>query len=346
MTSKELIYNTVQLHPTDRQAVALLSGGSWVLNTHGLSQRDMLTTDSEKTASILFNTYTDIGSDIIWGAPGSGNLVVGALGGHLNFTSKGPSNVSEAPLKSLEDIEDIIKHVDLDVLKTNTALSKLRDITGLIVQKAGSNYVTGGTVWGPVTLAGLLFGVEKFMRGIYKNPGAVHRLLDWTADIFIAYAESYIENGIGFISMGEPNSSGDMISKKHFREFAFPALKKVFAALKLKNIITCLHICGNTEDRLDLIAETGVSLFSMDYKVNMTKARSALGGKIAFAGNVDPVAVMLNETQDGVEHACIQCINEATESGCNGFILMPGCDLPPATPVENVKKMMSMGRKN
>jgi uroporphyrinogen decarboxylase len=289
--------------------------------------------ESGAAADVLFDAYTATGCDIVWSAPGSGNLVVQALGGKLNFRAKGSSDVAEAPIKTIDEIDGI----NLAVLKTDVSLTKIKDISKAVVRKTGNEYAAGATMWGPVTLAGLLFGVENFMRGVYKNQNMIHRLLDWTGDVFITYTENYIEAGIDLIEMGEPNASGDMISKKHFAEFVVPVLQKIFTALRKQNSISCLHICGATTDRFDLIAQTGADIFSMDYKASLAKARAVLDGKMAFAGNMDPVAVMLNETPEGVTRASRHCIAEAGMG--SGFMLMPGCDIPPATPAENIKAM-------
>ena len=58
-----------------------------------------------------------------------------------------------------------------------------------------------------------------------------------------------------------------MISRKHFENFAVPVYNSVYIRLRKKNVITCLHICGNIENRLDLISQTDVSLVSIDYMV-------------------------------------------------------------------------------
>ena len=66
--------------------------------------------------------------------------------------------------------------------------------------------------------------------------------------------------------------------------------------------------------------------------------RRILGQRIAFAGNMNPVAVMLKETPAGVAAACRQAI--AAAGAAEGYILLPGCDIPPSTPIENVKAMV------
>jgi uroporphyrinogen decarboxylase len=95
-------------------------------------------------------------------------------------------------------------------------------------------------------------------------------------------------------------------------------------------------------DRLDLIAETGTSYVSLDYKVDLKWARERFDGRVAFMGNIDPVAVMQQGSVSDVLAACKDCIDRAGPG--NGFILAPGCDLPPTTPMANVKAMTGFAR--
>ncbi|MDR1575117.1 MAG: uroporphyrinogen decarboxylase, partial [Treponema sp.] len=281
---------------------------------------------------VIVAAYRSIDTDIVWAAPGSGNLIIQALGGKLKFRPSGPPDVLEAVIKNSDDIEAI----DIEKFRKDPMLSHVMEITKCIIDKTAPYFALGGSMWGPLTLAGLLYGAEPLMRDMRRNKDAVHVILDWTARLYLAYIEDYIKNGIDLITVGEPTASGDMISRAHFAEFVVPVLKKIYASLAGRGIKTCLHICGNIENRLDLIAETGADLVSLDYKVSLKKAREAFGGRIAFAGNINPVDVLQHGTREEIRQAGSQCIADA---GTAGFILMPGCDIPPSTPAGNIKTM-------
>ena len=79
-------------------------------------------------------------------------------------------------------------------------------------------------------------------------------------------------------------------------------------------------------------------MFSFDHKVTVSEAADELGGKMAFAGQIDPVSVMLEGTSDEVFRSAKACINSV--GNLNGYILMPGCDLPPKTKTQNVLSMV------
>jgi uroporphyrinogen decarboxylase len=340
MNSKQIIDDLLELRPTSRVPATLMSAGAWALNSNGLSLEKALDTEPEVVAEKLFRAYTDAGSDVIWAMSGYNNIVIGAVGGEIKFRSRGTPDVIEAPIKKPSDVDAI----DSNRIRDDRRVRILLEISRLLVKKTeGANYVAL-TRWGPFTLAGLLYGAENLLRDIYKNPGGARHILDFTVDLYLAYAQLYIDQGVDFVLLAEPTASGDMISRAHFEQFVIPVLKKVFSQIRKTKARTALHICGNIEDRLDLLNDIGAELISVDYKVSLAKCRSVFNGRTAFAGNMNPVAVLQRDTPEGVERACEECIAAAGESP--GYLLMPGCDIPPSTPAENIRAMTRTGREH
>jgi uroporphyrinogen decarboxylase len=338
MNSKEIIGSLLDLRPTPRLPVTLMSAGAWALNSNGLSLEKALAAPAEDVAEVLYNAYNSVNSDIVWAMSGYNNIVIGALGGKIKFRLKGTPDVIETLIKDPSDIGSL----DIQKIKKDEKIQFILKVSNILAKKvSGQNYVAL-TRWGPFTLAGLLYGAENLMRDVYKNPGSVRRLVDFTADLYLAYAQLYIDNGVDFFLLAEPTTSGDMISRKHFEVFAIPAFKKIFTALKAKHVRTALHICGNIENRLDLLNDIGAELISVDYKVSLKKCRDIFNNKTAFAGNVNPAGVMLKETPEGVAKVSRECIAEAGNEP--GFLLMPGCDIPPATSADNIRAMTKTGR--
>jgi uroporphyrinogen decarboxylase len=336
MTPKEIIDRTIAFEPTDRQPVALLSGGSWTLYSNGLNIEKALALPPETVADIIFTHNDSVGVDLIWGPPSFGNLVIRSMGGRLIFRAKGPPDVAEPLIQTAADIEKI----DLEKSINDPYLQTMGKITRALVKKAENKYHVAGSLWGPFTMAGLLYGAENLMRGMYRSGDTIRRILGFTGDLFLRFADHFfVENGVTLLSMGDPSASGDMISVKHFGDYVVPVYKKVFGELHKRSIHTCLHICGNIENRLEMMAGAGAGILSLDYKVDLKKARALIGNRIALAGNINPVEVIRQGSPEEVFRAGRQCIADAGKGG--GYLLMPGCDIPPSTPVENVRAMVA-----
>jgi uroporphyrinogen decarboxylase len=339
MTSKEVILNAINLKPTDRVPVALLSGGAWALNRNGLSLKAALSEGAEKSAQILAEAYEKSGSDIAWVGSGYHNLAIGAIGGKIKYREKGTPDVIEALINNSAEVDDI----DLTAVSKDEDINTLYQTGKSLIKYVGSNKIVGVSQWGPFTLAGLLYSAENIMRGIYKDKEGVHKVLEFSTNLYLSYITPFVDAGINIVSIADPSASGDMISREQFENFSLPYLKKVVQKLKSKGVIVLIHICGNTTNRLDLIPQTGADIISVDYKVNLSTARNLVGGKIAFSGNMNPVNIMLNSSPADVEVACRTCIEKAGNSG--GYILMPGCDIPPSVPLENIQAMVKVAHE-
>jgi uroporphyrinogen decarboxylase len=334
MTSKEIIQKTIRLEPTPRLPVSLLSGGAWALNRNDLTLEQALAAGPGRIAEIIAQTNEAVECDIVWPGSGYHNLAIRGVGGRLKFRLRGTPDVQEPLLKSLADISQI----QVNRVQEDDGIRTLVETARLLSHSLGSTTVVGTSQWAPFTLGGLAFGVENLMRGLHKDKPAVHAVLEFASELCFAYLEPFIDAGVSMISLADPTASGDLISREQFIEFSLPYLSRVAAKIKARGVAVTIHICGNTTNRLDTILGSGADIMSVDYKVPLAEARRILGGKIAFAGNMNPVAVMQRQTNQGVADACAECIRAAGPGG--GYIVMPGCDIPPSVPIENVRAMV------
>jgi uroporphyrinogen decarboxylase len=81
----------------------------------------------------------------------------------------------------------------------------------------------------------------------------------------------------------------------------------------------------------------------VDHKTDIAQAKELLYGKMCFAGNVNPVDVMLQGSVELVESTCKQIVETAGTHGA--FVLMPGCDIPPDVPYENITKFIQIAQE-
>ena len=66
-------------------------------------------------------------------------------------------------------------------------------------------------------------------------------------------------------------------------------------------------------------------------------------GKATILGPIDPSAVLALGTPELVEERCKEAIEVLAPGG--GFILGPGCALPPTTPPANVHAMIESAKR-
>jgi len=326
---------TIKNSKGDPISVALLSGGTWAFFQQGLTLKVGLDVP-EEAARILVSTNQKIGSDIVWPGSGYHNLLIEVLGGKITFRPKGNIDVAEPLLSRVADID----RIQIDSLHRHVWIASVRKMIEFTHQAIGQDYLVGTSSWGPFTLAGQFLGVEKLMIGLYKDKPGIHALMDFASEVCFQYLAPAVANGASILSIAEPTASGDLVSLRHFEEFVAPYLTKINERLKQLNAITTLHICGNITDRLSVVPHLGVDLLSVDYKVSLEQAKEVLGNKVTLAGNVNPMILKDGSAED-VAAAAGQCIMDAGQEG--NFILMPGCDIPPSVPLENLQAFIRAG---
>jgi len=339
MKPKEIILAALEGKKTERIPVTLIGAGAWSIREYGITFQEMAT-DAGKMSDMLVEMAARIQSDIVYPGSGYPNFPVAALGGKIKYREIGVPDL-EAPIASSEEEID---NLDITRVDDDVVMNTVREAFRRTKSRIGEDYLISMTAWGPFTLGARLVGEELFIKGVYKNPAFVEKVLDFVTDLLIRIFDPLVQEGsIELITMGDPTASGDLISRKHFETYALPHLSRFTGWAQSKGVLTHLHICGDTTDRLDLYPKTGAACISLDHKTDLFKAREILHGTMCFAGNIDPVSVLLQGSPQDVEAACKEAIEIAGTDG--GFILMPGCDIPPDIPRENIKKFMQMGHQ-
>jgi uroporphyrinogen decarboxylase len=339
MKPRETILKAFEGGKPDRIPVSLFGAGMWSIKDYGTTF-EALSADAGKMTNMLTTLAGKLLCDVVYAGSGYNNFHAAAFGGGVKFREMGAPDLEGRLIHEEGDLDkfdmaSLDKHPVINTV--NTALKQTKD-------KIGDEYVVTLTARGPFTLAGRFVDEEIMMKATFKRPDFVHRVADFATDLLIHLYEPLVSDGtLDVISMADPTASGDLISRKQFEKFALPYLKKFTDWARSKGVHTLVHICGNTTDRLELMPETGASCISLDHKTDIAKARDVLHGKMCFAGNVDPVGVMLQGTVQDVENACKRVIETAGTDG--GFVLMPGCDIPPTVPYENIREFVQVARE-
>ncbi|HET7091701.1 MAG TPA: uroporphyrinogen decarboxylase family protein [Anaerolineae bacterium] len=338
MTPKEAIFEAFELKSTDRVPATVFGGGVWTIR-HWQKQFGEMIADPRAYADMIIKTNEELRSPIVYVGSGYNNYLAAAVGGKVKERPLGAPDL-DAPL--VKESADEIVNTDVTVIENDPIIQNIRQAARLVAQDIGDEVVVTVTAWGPFTLAGQMYGVEPFMKATLKKKDEVHKMLDFATRLVRQFYQPLVEERvIPMMSIADPTGSGDLISDRVFRTFSLPYLQPLIGWAKEHGVYTWLHICGNTTDKLESIAETGASCFSLDYKVNLAEAKQKIGGRVALAGNIDPVSILNQKGPDDVRAAARACIEAAAEGG--GFVLTSGCDLPPTISMENLQAMLSAG---
>ncbi len=340
MSGKDILLEAMRLGTPPRVPVSLWGGGVFAVDHAGCTFKELVS-NPQRTAEAIISVNERVGSDAVF--PGSGFVTfpVRALGGSatIEFPEAGAPALVGTAISDLSEVDSL----DLARIEGDEAVNAIWETVRLVSKEIGAETLVGLVTWGPLTFASRVHGVQPFMEGMAIEPEAVKELVEFAVEaVWLLHRPLLQEGTVKVVALADPVASGDLISRGGFQQFALPYLREIAGRVKDAGGMTMLHICGKTQDRLDLIVEAGVDLFSLDHRLDLGAAKAALKGKVCLAGNVAPVDVLLKGTPEEVRKVASACVEAAAEGG--GYVLMPGCDLPPHVPLDNVRAMVEVAK--
>lgn len=192
-------------------------------------------------------------------------------------------------------------------------------------------------VTSPIEGARSLCGPELLLRWMIKKPDLAHRMLRLATDYSVAvvrhFARAFPPEKM-LIYVAAPTASNQMISPAMFTSYALPYQRELHTETLKAGIrhIYC-HICGEQNKNLPLWQQIPMGdpgIVSFGHEVDLTDAVEHFGDDCIVAGNVEPAVIHLGPPEE-IYRLCREAL-EKGKSAPRGFILMPGCGIPPNVP--------------
>ena len=186
---------------------------------------------------------------------------------------------------------------------------------------------------GPYSLAARLLDVTEIMMLCYDEPDMVHIVLEKATAFLVEYAKAYKAAGANGIVMAEPVAG--LLSPALEEEFSSPYVKQIVDAVQDDNFIVVYHNCGDNTPRMtESILSTGSAAYHFGNAIDMAAMMAKFPADVVVMGNVDPAGVLCQGTPELVRTATLDVMNKCCSYP--NFLISSGCDIPPATPWENV----------
>jgi [methyl-Co(III) methanol-specific corrinoid protein]:coenzyme M methyltransferase len=245
-----------------------------------------------------------------------------ALGVELDFEGCYP--------KPKRLVEEIGESDFLGKGRTMMVLEAIRDLRKAV----GPGFPILGGVTGPFTLINYLLGPAETMLLTRRNPGVIKNYASKLSVSVANYAGEMVSAGADAIVIEDMASSPDVLNPTIFRMVEVEPLRRLTSML---NAPCILHICGDTLKILSDIPETGVKVFHIDPKTNLSVAKD-LARVVTLAGGVGTF-LLLEGSEKSILEASLSCLNYGIR------IVAPACALHPKTPIEKVKAMVKAVKK-
>jgi len=277
--------------------------------------------DAQKMADLALAGHTLLGFDVVMPLFSVCHDVA-AVGCKVKWGS--PTAMPESGPPIFKDESDI--RIPGDFLSRPGCAVPLLAI-GLLKRRLGDAAAVCGKVMGAWTQAYHYFGVENFLIGTLDDPDQTRRILDRLLPVTLAFARAQLDAGADCLLLAD-HATRDLCSPRAYREFVFPLHQRVAAEIKAPVI---LHICGNTADRIPLIAQTGLRGFHWDTKTGRPEdVRTLAGAQLALMGGVSNYTLLRGTAAEVRAQAAA-----AAAAGIN--VVGPECAIPLTTPLANLQ---------
>ena len=323
MTPKQRVMNALAGKPVDRTPVANPTNVSTVeLMDLADAPFPAACRDPELAARLAATGYTELGFDSVM--PYFTIIQESsALGCDMQWEEKDnwPTVRMANPIwKGPEDIKlpsGFLEHPD------NQAI--IRSIR-LLKEEFGDEVAIIGKTMGPWTLAYHVFGVENFLLMTVDDPDMVMRCLDRLKEVSVLFGQAQIAAGADVLTF-PAHATGDLVSGEYYKRFLLDIHQEMTQRLDVPLI---LHICGNTLDRMDYIAQSGMACFHFDSKNDPQQAMDIVDGRIRMVGNINNPDTLYARGPEEVRQEVYRCLDAGVD------LIAPECAVPLATKLENL----------
>jgi len=324
VTPKERIYAILKGDSYDRLAVTPIFM-AWAANYAGRTYRDYylngdVLVEAQLAVTRAFNLDQISAISDPW-------REASAYGVEFDYPPDGIGKPKDTLIKTHDDISRI---KPLDIENAERMKQRVESVEKMAAE-IGQTHSVLGWIEGPLAEYADLRGLENALMDLIDKPKMFTDAADVIIQNAIAFAFAQVKAGADMIGIGDAAAS--LIGADLYNKYVLPLEQKLIIAIHEAGAAVKLHICGNIISIIQYMAQTGADIIDVDWMVALEQARELVGPEVTLCGNFDPSAVLLQGSPEDVANAAKHCI----KTGGDKFILMPGCEVPPATPEENIR---------
>ncbi len=251
------------------------------------------------------------------------------FGGRIEYLDDAVPKCVRHPLEDSSDLTDL----ETPDPRTSERMGNAIRAIQLYKVFGFKQYSITGWVEGPAAEAADVRGVTNFLVDLASERGFACDVMDRCVENAIRFALAQLSEGADTIGIGD--SIVSQLSPELYEDCVFPREKKIIDAIHAADGLVRLHICGDISHLLPEIALLNVDILDCDSMVDMAAAREALGSQVVLTGNLDPVREVMDSNPEAIRAA----VREVYETVGNPYFVNAGCEIPAATPHENLRAL-------
>jgi MtaA/CmuA family methyltransferase len=210
----------------------------------------------------------------------------------------------------------------------------------LCAERAGDYMAICGWAEGPMAEYADLRGLSGACMDLIDYGPQMKEMMAILAENTRNWITLQVQAGAQLFGIGDAACS--QIGPRLYKRYIFEHHKELVEHIHSLGAYADFHICGNTTPILPMVIETGVNMIDVDYLVkDISPFIEMLGPSQVIRGMCDPVGAVENGTPESIEQVVIETA-KLTRGKC---MVAAGCEIPLATPHENLMAMSLAAQK-
>ena len=332
MTGKERILARLAGQPTDSLPLMPITM-MYAADLAGVRYRDYVT-DYRVLAEAQLKTAERFDFDYV-SAISDPAREAADLGARIEWFDDQPPAIveSQARLSNKSDLRSL-RLPDLTAGRMADRIEAVR----LLAQETGATRIVEGWVEGPCAMSADLRGMNTLMLDFSDDAEFIEELFEFVVRMEVEFARAQVTAGATLIGIGDAAAS--LVGPRLYSRFVLPYEIRLISEIHAMGALVRLHICGNTRRIVKSMGETGADIVDLDFLTPLSEARAGMPAPRVLLGNLDPVRTLRDGTPAGIEAALAEYYAQAGVD----YIVGAGCEVPRATPLENVGAMTRFAR--
>ncbi|HEV2581804.1 MAG TPA: uroporphyrinogen decarboxylase [Ktedonobacteraceae bacterium] len=212
------------------------------------------------------------------------------------------------PVRTMRDVEA------LRILDAEEATPFVMDAIRLVRHELEGKQAVIGFSGAPFTLACYLiegrpsrdYGLAKSL--MYGQPQVWHALMEKLTEVVIRYLLAQVRAGVDVVQLFD--SWVGILSPAAYARYAQPYSQRIFEAVRQSGVPS-IHFGTGTASLLELMAEAGGDIVSVDWRVELDEAWERIGFERGIQGNLDPT--MLLTSWECIERGMMDVLRRANQ---------------------------------
>ena len=238
------------------------------------------------------------------------------------------------PIRTMQDVEA------LHIIDAEESTPFVMEAIRLVRRELEGKQAIIGFSGAPFTLACYLiegrpsrdYGVARSL--MYGQPDTWHALMHKLTGVVTSYLLAQVSAGVDVEQLFD--SWVGALSPSAYKRFAQPYSQRIFEAIKQTGA-PAIHFGTNTASLLELMAEAGGDIISIDWRMDLDTAWARIGYDRGIQGNLDPALLLTHwhVIEEGMHDVLRRAANRP------GHIFNLGHGVPADTPPEVLRRLVN-----